>query len=90
MFEFNMSRMEAIYSRNGQNVLVLVAMRRGIMKQLFLQLMDLDDSRSYLDCPTNDIEAFSAFHTRRSIYSTFHPSAASISDVYPKSLDNQY
>ena len=69
MFELNMARMEAIYSRNGQNVLFLVALEREIMKQLPLQLMDLVDSRSYLDCPTDemgtkDIKALSAFHTK--------------------------
>ena len=34
MFELNMARMEAIYSRSGQNVLFLVALQKGIMKHL--------------------------------------------------------
>ena len=69
MFELNMARMDAVYSRKWQKVLFLVALERGIMKQLPLQLMDLVDSRSYLDCPTDEmgtkgIKALSAFHTK--------------------------
>nr|XP_022308408.1 toll-like receptor 2 [Crassostrea virginica] len=58
MFELNMARMEAMYSRSGQNVLFLVALQKGIMKQLPLQLMDLVDSHSYLDFPEekSDVE----------------------------------
>ena len=58
MFELNMARMEAMYSRNGQNVLFLVALQKGIMKQLPLQLIDLVDSHSYLDFPgeKSDVE----------------------------------
>ena len=66
MFELNMARMEAIYSRNGQNVLFLVALESGIMKRLPLQLMDLVYSKSYLDFPsdeerTGDTESVIAF-----------------------------
>ena len=69
MFELNMARMEAVYSRNGQNVLFLVALEKGIMKQLPLQLMDLVDSHSYLDSPVEgaileDNEAYAAFLTK--------------------------
>ena len=46
MFELNMARMKAIYSRNGKNVLFLVAFESGIMKRLPLQLMDLVNSKS--------------------------------------------
>ena len=61
--------MEAILSRIGQYVLFLVALEREIMKQLPLQRMDLVDSRSYLDCPTDGmgtkyITTFSAFHIK--------------------------
>ena len=64
-----MARMEAIYSRNGQNVLFLVALEKGIMKHLPLQLMDLVDSHSYLDSPVEgaimmDTEASVAFLTK--------------------------
>lgn len=51
MFELNMARMEAIYARSGQNVLFLVALEKGTMKHLPLQLMDLVDSNSYLEYP---------------------------------------
>ena len=69
MFELNMARMEAIYSRSGQNVLFLVALKKGIMKQLPLQLMDLVDSHSYLDFPEEESElegseAFAAFRVK--------------------------
>ena len=58
--------MEAIYSRNGQNVLFLVALESGIMKRLPLQLMDLVNSKSNLDFPsdegrTGDTESVIAF-----------------------------
>ena len=56
MFELNMARIEAIYSRSGQNVLFLVALQKGIMKQLPLQLMDLMESHSYLDFPEEESE----------------------------------
>ena len=69
MFELNMARMEAIYSRSGQNVLFLVALQKGIMKQLPLQLIDLVDSQSYLDFPEEESdvegsEAFAAFRVK--------------------------
>ena len=69
MFELNMARMEAMYSRSGQNVLFLVALQKGIMKQLPLQLMDLVDSHSYLDFPKGESEfegseAFAAFRVK--------------------------
>lgn len=65
MFELNMARMEAIYSRNGQNVLFLVALEKGTMKNLPLQLMDLVDSNSYLEYPGEEsgIE-IAAFRTK--------------------------
>ena len=69
MFELNMARMEAIYSRSGQNVLFLVALQKGIMKQLPLQLIDFVDSHSYLDFPEEKSElegseAFAAFRVK--------------------------
>lgn len=64
MFELNMARMEAIYARNGQNVLFLVALEKGTMKHLPLQLMDLVDSNSYLDYPGEECEITVAIQTK--------------------------
>ncbi|XP_061165590.1 toll-like receptor 4 [Saccostrea echinata] len=62
MFELNMARMEAIYSRNGENVLFLVALEKGVMKNLPLAFMDLIESKSYLEFPEggdeNEVTAF--------------------------------
>ncbi|XP_062573900.1 toll-like receptor 4 [Saccostrea cucullata] len=51
MFELNMARMEAIYSRNGENVLLLVALEKDVMKSIPFTFMDLIDSKSYIDFP---------------------------------------
>ncbi|XP_048749353.2 toll-like receptor 4 [Ostrea edulis] len=49
MFELNMARMEAIYSRNGENVLFLLVLEKGAIKKLPRSFMDLIESKSYLD-----------------------------------------
>jgi hypothetical protein len=51
MFELNMARMEAIYSRNGENVLFLVILETGAVKKLPRSFMDLIELKSYLDFP---------------------------------------
>jgi hypothetical protein len=56
MFELNMARMEAIYSRNGENVLFLVALQSRVMRDLPLHLMDLVESKSYLEYPEGERE----------------------------------
>ncbi|XP_056002206.1 toll-like receptor 4 [Ostrea edulis] len=56
MFELNMARMEAIYSRNGENVLFLIALQSRVMRDLPLHLMDLVESKSYLEYPEGETE----------------------------------
>jgi Leucine-rich repeat (LRR) protein len=51
MFELNMARMEAVYSRNSENVLFLVVMETRAVNKLPLSLMDLIETKSYLDFP---------------------------------------
>ncbi|XP_061165662.1 toll-like receptor 4 [Saccostrea echinata] len=65
MFELNMARMEAIYSRNGENVLFLVALEKGIMKKLPLSFMDLIESKSYIEFPEGeDEDEITAFRSK--------------------------
>ncbi|XP_056002205.1 toll-like receptor 4 isoform X2 [Ostrea edulis] len=56
MFELNMARMEAIYSRNGKNILFLIALEKNTMKQMPFHLMDLIETKSYLEYPNCDDE----------------------------------
>ncbi|XP_061165593.1 toll-like receptor 4 [Saccostrea echinata] len=64
MFELNMARMESIYSRNGENVLFLVALEENAMKKLPFSLMDLIESKSYVEFPEGgDEEEVSAFRS---------------------------
>lgn len=66
MFELNMGRMEAIYSRNGENVLILVVLEKLAIAKLPFSFMDLTESRSYLEFPENgdDDDEVSAFHSK--------------------------
>ncbi|KAL3848110.1 hypothetical protein ACJMK2_018989 [Sinanodonta woodiana] len=51
MYELNMVRMESIYSRRGENILVLV-LKDGIDKcKLPLELMDIIHSNTYIELP---------------------------------------
>ncbi|KAL3848105.1 hypothetical protein ACJMK2_018984 [Sinanodonta woodiana] len=51
MYELNMVRMESIYSRKGENILVLV-LNEGIDKcKLPLELMDIIHSNTYIELP---------------------------------------
>ncbi|KAL3848111.1 hypothetical protein ACJMK2_018990 [Sinanodonta woodiana] len=51
MYELNMVRMESIYSRRGENILVLV-LKDGIDKcKLPLELMDIIHSNTYVELP---------------------------------------
>ncbi|XP_052693897.1 toll-like receptor 4 [Crassostrea angulata] len=65
MFELNMARMEAIYSRNGENVLILVALEKLAMANLPFYFIDLIESRSYIEFPENrDDDEESAFRSK--------------------------
>ncbi|XP_061165648.1 toll-like receptor 4 [Saccostrea echinata] len=64
MFELNMARMEAIYSRNGENVLLLVALEKDAMKKLPFSFMDLIESKSYIEFPeSGDKDEVTAFRS---------------------------
>ncbi|KAK3605773.1 hypothetical protein CHS0354_033977, partial [Potamilus streckersoni] len=53
MYELNMVRMESIYSRRGEDILVLVV-KEGIDKsKLPLELMDIIHSKTYIEIPQN-------------------------------------
>ncbi|XP_061165747.1 toll-like receptor 4 [Saccostrea echinata] len=64
MFELNMARMEAIYSRKGRNVLFLIILEKNAMKNVPLFLMDLIESQSYLEYPDEEAEEEIAFRSR--------------------------
>ncbi|XP_061186952.1 toll-like receptor 4 [Saccostrea echinata] len=51
MFEFNMARMESIYTRNGKDVLFLIMYRHVSAKTLPLSMLALVESRSYIEYP---------------------------------------
>ena len=59
-FEFNMARMESIYSRGGEDILIMVMYEPIDSKDLTLQLIQLMESSSYLEYPedTNGRVAF--------------------------------
>ncbi|XP_078329102.1 toll-like receptor 4 [Crassostrea virginica] len=65
MFELNMARMEAIYSREGENVLFLVVLEKNAMTKLPFSFIDLVESKSYLEFPENeDADESSAFRSK--------------------------
>ncbi|CAC5412843.1 unnamed protein product [Mytilus coruscus] len=50
MFEFNMARMESIYSRDGQNILFLIFYEQLRPKDLPLVILELVQKQSYIEC----------------------------------------
>ncbi|OWF41429.1 toll-like receptor 4 [Mizuhopecten yessoensis] len=54
MYEFNMARMESIYSRGGKSVLLLVFYEDIAAKNLPLTLMDLIESKCYIEYPHDE------------------------------------
>ncbi|XP_056003257.1 toll-like receptor 4 [Ostrea edulis] len=65
MFELNMARMEAVYSRNSENVLFLVVLEKGAVNKLPRSFMDLIKTKSYLDFPEGgDSDEVSAFRSK--------------------------
>ncbi|KAK3594225.1 hypothetical protein CHS0354_016926 [Potamilus streckersoni] len=51
MYELNMARMESVYSRKGENILILL-LKDGIDKsKLPLELLDLIDKNTYIELP---------------------------------------
>ncbi|XP_052081920.1 toll-like receptor 4 [Mytilus californianus] len=54
MFEFNMARMESIYSRNEQNILFLVFYEQIQPRNLPLVMLELVQNQSYLEYPHDE------------------------------------
>ncbi|CAC5425109.1 unnamed protein product [Mytilus coruscus] len=54
MFEFNMARMESIYSRDGQNILFLIFYEQLSPKDLPLVILELVQQQSYIEYPNNE------------------------------------
>ncbi|VDH93878.1 toll-like receptor 13 [Mytilus galloprovincialis] len=54
MFEFNMARMESIYSRNEQNILFLVFYEQIQPRKLPLVMLELVQNQSYIEYPHNE------------------------------------
>jgi hypothetical protein len=54
MFEYNMSRVESIYSRNKENILYLVILEQIPAKDLPLIILELVQSQSYIEYPNDE------------------------------------
>ncbi|XP_069114127.1 toll-like receptor 4 [Argopecten irradians] len=61
MFEFNMARMESIYSRGGDSILVLVFFEDIPARELPFPLLDLIETDSYIEYPTGDVHGTIVF-----------------------------
>ncbi|CAG2238433.1 Toll-like receptor 4 [Mytilus edulis] len=53
MFEFNMAKMESIYSREGQNILFLVFYENIPSKNLPLVMLEVVQQQSYIEYPSD-------------------------------------
>lgn len=54
MFEFNMARVESIYSRGGQNILLLVFKDQILPKELPLVMLEIIKQDSYIEYPNDE------------------------------------
>lgn len=54
IFELNMARMESIYSRRGENFLILILFEKSVVKDMPRSLLDIIESKSYLEYPDGD------------------------------------
>ncbi|CAC5402894.1 TLR13 [Mytilus coruscus] len=54
MFEFNMARMESIYSRHGRNILFLVFYEQILPKELPLVMLEIVQKESYIEYPNDE------------------------------------
>ncbi|XP_061179490.1 toll-like receptor 4 [Saccostrea echinata] len=64
IYEMNMARMEAVYSRNGSNVLFFVILQKSVVKELPWKWMDLIESKSYMDLAGDGEQDLSVFRTK--------------------------
>ncbi|KAK3090031.1 hypothetical protein FSP39_008664 [Pinctada imbricata] len=51
MFEFNMARMESLYSRNGKEILLLIFYEKMNLKNLPHQVLELINNNSFIEFP---------------------------------------
>ncbi|VDI51134.1 toll-like receptor 13 [Mytilus galloprovincialis] len=54
MFEYNMARVESIYSRNKENILFLVFLQQMSPRSLPLLVLELVQSQSYIEYPNDE------------------------------------
>ncbi|CAG2234303.1 unnamed protein product [Mytilus edulis] len=54
MFEFNMARMESIYSRGGENILFLVLHEHITSRELPLVMLEIVQRQSYIEYPNDE------------------------------------
>ncbi|XP_063404252.1 toll-like receptor 4 [Mytilus trossulus] len=54
MFEFNMARMESIYSRDGENIVYLIFLEQIPTNTLPLIVLELVQSKSYIEFPNDE------------------------------------
>ncbi|XP_063443007.1 toll-like receptor 4 [Mytilus trossulus] len=54
MFEFNMARMESIYSRGKENIIYLIFLEQIPTNMLPLVLLELVESQSYIEFPNDE------------------------------------
>ncbi|VDI83979.1 Hypothetical predicted protein [Mytilus galloprovincialis] len=54
MFEYNMAKVESIYSRNKENILFLVFLEKMSPKDLPLIVLELVQSSSYIEYPNDE------------------------------------
>lgn len=55
MFEFNMARMESIYTREGENILFLVLLKPVATKDMPLIMLELIQSKSFIEYPHDEL-----------------------------------
>ncbi|XP_052105616.1 toll-like receptor 4 [Mytilus californianus] len=54
MFEFNMARMENIYSRDGRNIIFLVFLEQIQPREMPLMMLELIEKQSYIEYPNDE------------------------------------
>ncbi|XP_076105880.1 toll-like receptor 4 [Mytilus galloprovincialis] len=54
LFEFNMAKMESIYARSKENIIMLVFLEQMSSKDLPLNILELVQSKSYIEYPNDE------------------------------------
>jgi hypothetical protein len=55
MFEFNMARMESIYSRGGETILLIILLGKNVVREMPMSLLHIIENESYLEFPDEAI-----------------------------------